>query len=287
MRKFDVKIEESYRIDGRADGFGQDMFWGGLFAISGLVGIGGAAAPEQENPGGAVGAGLLTLGIGAAFLGYGAHVNSKATDGRTEHAYRTERQWRDSDKCLKRNTVIARTNSKGQDNDGRHARKASATDDASSAPNHEQKTVSVNDATPCYSGTKCLSDDNCLHGETCDSTTNECTNLTCLQPVVQLQAVSIADSLRSTAEVLATKPRVSKPSASKTDGQARTNQSKGAHTISVAEAASTCGVSENIVRNWIADGKLRAVKLGDSYRISRSELSRTWRELGGGALFAN
>jgi excisionase family DNA binding protein len=68
--------------------------------------------------------------------------------------------------------------------------------------------------------------------------------------------------------------------------EAPASQQSRQNTFSLMEAAAVCGVEAAIVRDWIESRKLRAVNLGDSYQIPRSELARTWRELGGGELFA-
>ena len=43
---------------------------------------------------------------------------------------------------------------------------------------------------------------------------------------------------------------------------------------SVKEAANLLKVHYQTVRNWIVSGKLRAVKVGLSYRIPKSEIER-------------
>ena len=51
------------------------------------------------------------------------------------------------------------------------------------------------------------------------------------------------------------------------------------------EVAEACGVHPETVRRWLREGQLRGAKIGHEYRISRREVSRFWRERGGGELF--
>lgn len=55
--------------------------------------------------------------------------------------------------------------------------------------------------------------------------------------------------------------------------------------FSVEEAAELVGLKPATIRGWIEDGKLRALKAEGSYRISRTELQKSWRRMGGGDLF--
>lgn len=56
-------------------------------------------------------------------------------------------------------------------------------------------------------------------------------------------------------------------------------------TFTVEEAAVLTRVSEDIIHDWITKGELSVVHVDGEYIISRRELSRTWREMGGGELF--
>lgn len=74
----------------------------------------------------------------------------------------------------------------------------------------------------------------------------------------------------------------------KPDDSVATNESskeEGDATVTLSEAAEICGVSKETVRSWIEEEKLKAVEIGDDYRISKKELQKTWKELGGGDLF--
>lgn len=55
--------------------------------------------------------------------------------------------------------------------------------------------------------------------------------------------------------------------------------------MKTSDVASLVGMTEESVRRWIRAGDLPAIKTGDGYRISRADLSRFWKERGGGQLF--
>lgn len=56
-------------------------------------------------------------------------------------------------------------------------------------------------------------------------------------------------------------------------------------TFTLAEAAALLSCHSETLRRAIRDGKLRAAKLGKSFRISRSDLESFWSASGGGELF--
>jgi excisionase family DNA binding protein len=60
---------------------------------------------------------------------------------------------------------------------------------------------------------------------------------------------------------------------------------EGKTTFRVPEVADLLDVSETTVRRKLRAGDLPGVKLDKSWRISRAELARWWREQGGGELF--
>lgn len=57
--------------------------------------------------------------------------------------------------------------------------------------------------------------------------------------------------------------------------------------MTIAEAAEVCGVHAETVRRWVRAGDLQAAKIGNEYRISKTELARYWADKGGGDLFAD
>jgi excisionase family DNA binding protein len=56
-------------------------------------------------------------------------------------------------------------------------------------------------------------------------------------------------------------------------------------TFRVPEVADLLDMSETTVRRKLRAGDLPGVKLDKSWRVSRAELARWWREKGGGELF--
>jgi excisionase family DNA binding protein len=55
--------------------------------------------------------------------------------------------------------------------------------------------------------------------------------------------------------------------------------------FSVKEAADIIGVHPDTIRRAIRAGKLKAAKLNKDYRIAKTDLSKYFRESGGGELF--
>lgn len=53
----------------------------------------------------------------------------------------------------------------------------------------------------------------------------------------------------------------------------------------VKELAEILQVHKNQIRNWIKDGRLRAGKIGRSYRISAADLEAYYQSIGGGSLY--
>ncbi len=51
------------------------------------------------------------------------------------------------------------------------------------------------------------------------------------------------------------------------------------------EVAELLHCNKETVRREIADGQLRAAKIGREYRVSKSDLEEYWASKGGGALF--
>jgi excisionase family DNA binding protein len=153
----------------------------------------------------------------------------------------------------------------------------------------------------CLTGKLCKSTSSCLSGQVCDVEARQCARLSCLSPMVEKQATSTVKTVESTATVLALakKGSLTQPQEAPAEtGDARpvesfdrdvsdrrSEPSTKNTTFTASEAASLCGVETSVIRGWVADGKLRAVKIGGSYRISRAELATTWREMGGGELF--
>lgn len=182
---------------------------------------------------------------------------------------------------------------------GRPAKKETF-DEAESGP---KPTSSARDSA-CVGRQVCLDDRGCLSGQVCGEAVRRCISKSCVAklsaPVVsrtiqtsQAVAVRIASPSPETEEDVNSEQPNLTAEPDKAAGNATTNDveseaeasSNSARTFSVDEAANLCGVEDDVVRGWIDAGKLKAIKVGGAYRISRSELATTWRELGGGELF--
>jgi excisionase family DNA binding protein len=57
------------------------------------------------------------------------------------------------------------------------------------------------------------------------------------------------------------------------------------NTFILAEAADLLSCHTETLRKAILEGRLPAAKIGRSYRISRVEIQKFWKNLGGGELF--
>lgn len=62
---------------------------------------------------------------------------------------------------------------------------------------------------------------------------------------------------------------------------------EGKTTFRVSEVADLLDMSETTVRRKLRAGDLPGVKLDKSWRVSRADLARWWREQGGGELYAD
>lgn len=69
-----------------------------------------------------------------------------------------------------------------------------------------------------------------------------------------------------------------------TDG-GQTPKAKQKTTFTLGEAAELLTCHTETLRRAIKAGRLRAAKLGNSYRVSRTDLEEYWTARGGGALF--
>lgn len=175
------------------------------------------------------------------------------------------------------------------------------------SPEHPSQ-VTAPDITACISDRICAGDEQCLSDQTCDGERRRCVDLSCIGDVSRALGNAIDESARQVVATLEAIPASSGHETSvaggsvESDRRTAQSQSESDHqgpdasdnnpsntsvkqTFSPAEAAQICGVEKDVVLGWIESDKLRAVEIGGSYRISRSELARTWRELGGGELF--
>lgn len=176
----------------------------------------------------------------------------------------------------------------------------------------------------CRINRTCVGHDDCLSQYFCDTNTQRCIDTECWEDVILDVSANLADDVNARADdVVALQLELdeglareddagtveedddssmdavdsissrhgesSEESGTDDDGEATDRAAKLMQqtTFSLDEAAEICGVSPDIVEGWINDGLLNAVNLGEEYRISRSELENTWRELGGGTLFAD
>jgi excisionase family DNA binding protein len=62
---------------------------------------------------------------------------------------------------------------------------------------------------------------------------------------------------------------------------------EGKTVFQLEEVAELLGVHPESVRRWIRAGKLKAMKAGRQYLISRTDLQAFWKKGGGGSLFEN
>ncbi len=56
-------------------------------------------------------------------------------------------------------------------------------------------------------------------------------------------------------------------------------------TLSIPTAAALVGMHPHTLRKAIREGKVKAAMVGRVMKISRAELAKYWREIGGGDLF--
>ena len=179
--------------------------------------------------------------------------------------------------------------------DSRTGRSAAGHSPARSSSQHEKAEPEEDDTVEeeltattenCATGSTCLDTEGCLSGEVCDTTNHECMEIDCLKAVVDNRALAVAEHTVIVAATslfdIETKP--AEPDLEDTDSDPPATDT-GSSVMTVAESAELLDVSEEIIEQWIADGTLQAVEVDGEYRISKSALEETWRELGGGELF--
>jgi excisionase family DNA binding protein len=282
MREFRIKTKHAYDVTTHSDGAWKDYAWGGLFIVSGLVGV--ATAASAEDPTSAtesVAGGVASLGISIPFFFHAANASSKDGSVTRQNRYKVTREWQTSQGC-----------------DGAPTTKQAKRVE----PTEPDKTLTGrsntdNDA-ECLTDKVCVSQAQCLGSQICDTSRGQCIRRACVVDSIAGEILGIRQSIYNRAVETATAMRksVSNPDESnsaETSGQRvrsgdrsnRSGSSAKKQTFSLKEAANVCGVSRGTVRGWIRSGKLRAVKTGEGFIISRAELARTWRALGGGELF--
>lgn len=63
-----------------------------------------------------------------------------------------------------------------------------------------------------------------------------------------------------------------------------TNNGHESKTYTVKELASIIEAHPQSIRGWIRNGSLKAVRIGNNYRMSPKDLNEWWRSRGGGQL---
>lgn len=144
----------------------------------------------------------------------------------------------------------------------------------------------------CQSQMRCVSDANCLGRDICESSTRTCLRMSCVEEGLQNSATVIGREVYKVAMgqiALVTRGQRRAQDRGGDNGNVSAQSMRPSleerSTFSIREASKLCGVSEATIIGWIEEGLLRAIHVGDDYIISRQELRRTWRELGGGELF--